>query len=534
MPASAGQQITWKETRDLAQLIDELAGRMGTPDYVPLLTDMTTPFPLTETPDIKFTLEFEISDPSVTDDDGEAPEIREQRMMTGVEGGATALRLEEPLSNLAESGDLYFLHNEDDCWCKTLFQVHDGPFYYLTEVEEPEWRCSCQTIEVPDWPERLDYGQKIIPAAYAKDWYIIGWNGEPGTDTADWITSKRCEEDGGLLCHYGIVPMAEGPNSRAGFMKLAQREMKGVFTWPIRAKWFDAMKERVDQILACPNNCGARKGMILKNGTGSEGVDPEYIPDHCPASWCDIVWTMNPGGNDSPGCLTDECKLPWHVLTCQSEICAEGPKMYAHTINQFEDVLTNIEAWVYPYSSTCETPDPDWELTGSAVVEAPAEGAWQQVKLCMSEDTSEEAPEEIISSSFSHHHHGETPCDASATTHFCPKNFTNLHIKAEGYIEAVSSEVDTFHIKVSYVDSTGAEQVLLDDERSSTGSVTPEDDHCDPYNYEDLTGDSALIYDVALPDGADECAEVTVEISFDTVTSDYNCGVGYRVTFTLE
>lgn len=344
---TAGGQILWSDTQTLAVAVDSLAVTMSTPGYTTLVDDDTTPFALTTLPTVEFVVEFQLQE--ATGDTDYVPTVDRQVLKEDIQYSGGELTLDEPLATLASTGELYFLHEADDCWCKTLFKVAENgdSGYRLVEVMEPEWKCSCQTLKVPAIGDLLDENQHIIPSAYALDWSI---RDNEGHASNWWDVGNKCE-GGPEDCHYEFTPL-EDPDDNAALVT-AQRKMSGQWLWAIRKKWYDALYDKLDYILQCENNCGAEADSVYK-----VGETETYIPEGCDVTLCDILWTMKQGGaTEGPGCLVDECKRPWNELACEGENCTgfgSSPKFYALTLNQLQDLIDNIGTWVKPKSGECE------------------------------------------------------------------------------------------------------------------------------------------------------------------------------------
>ena len=373
--------IRWPATRELAADTDNVAAVLGTPNYLPLLQDNDTPFPAAAVTPVEFWVEFLLLPATALTK--EFPIVQENVLMDPAVAGQR-LQLPEPFLQLARLGELYFQHEADDCWCMSMFKVKWAGAYYLETVEEPNASCSCQVIRVPKAGEKLDYGQKIVPAAYATDWSYRNAGLTLSGEFQD--EGPRCEKVMSFRVsytfHYTLDPAIAMPpgidrDPKLYFMRKASRHMKGKLVWAIRRKWFQAIKERIDQIIACGNCGGAKYHAVYKNGV----VPLQWIAEGCEVTFADLQWTLKQkmvqeGHAETPGCMSDPGKLPWSTATCGGEECGAlndgGAKgndfpggqqpvgnapvndflVYCDTLKQFESLILNIPNQVKPLGDT--------------------------------------------------------------------------------------------------------------------------------------------------------------------------------------
>ena len=358
--------IRWPETRKLAELCDAAAASLGTPGYVPLLTDNHTPFPSPDLHPQDFRVRFNLNPPPHPD--APYPEVIDNDLL---EAGSLdrPLVLPEPYRTLAEAGELYFLHEQDECWCKSLFKiVMQGGALRLETVKEPNFNCGCQGIRVPEARDLLNESQKMVPVGAALTWGYRTSTARP--DRVFWDQGQRCVGDQTQGMNYMFRDMADDtqPPSTNYFMKYALRDMSGKLVWAVRRKWYQTIKERVDYIIACAHSCGAADSKVWKNGTGT------YVPTGCAVTFEDLQWTLQkdwyPVG--VPGCMSDPGKLPWNEATCTGSLkCgampdggaqgndfpggqAVGPRaaddwlVYCTTLVQFEKLLELLPSQILP------------------------------------------------------------------------------------------------------------------------------------------------------------------------------------------
>lgn len=341
--------VKWLDTRSLGVLTDAAATALNTPGYAPLLQDNTTPFPIPAPVAAQFKVRFQLD---VSPTFNTAPTVIGNKLVDALGADWLPPQHELTLRQLAIQGDLFFVHDQDDCWCKSMFQVKwFGGVYFLDTAEDPKVNCGCQETLVPGFGDKLDYGQYIIPAAYASDWALRNVN----TSLVDpiWEFGPKCEDANGNTfpgCSYEFWP-----TDQAGiyYMKYAEREMTGTLIWPIRRKWYDAIKDRVDFMLACSRNCGAVNDKVFADGSLSK------ISEGCEVTFEDLQWTLqqenypHPG---EPGCLTEPGKLPWVEITCGGALCeGEGLRIYCVSLQHLETLLTKIPDQVKPFAVECDS-----------------------------------------------------------------------------------------------------------------------------------------------------------------------------------
>jgi len=338
-----GNQITWDDWHDLGMNIDALAVAMNIPDYSTLAGDDTAPY----------------GQPAVVPYFG--------RYFFNVRNGATSptiisqgffSEIPPALRTLANQGDLFFVADPDQegersCWCKMIFKVvRVGGSYHLVEVDkggDPEIG-SCQTMKVPKDGGQLDYDQHFIPAAYAA-LYCDGVEDSPGGPSTVYRYAKECLLSTQEEIQFGFQQDTRG--NKHFSLEWVNRPLVGNFTWPIRAKWLDALASRLQSILE--QSCGAIAGdTILKLDS-----DSEYLRcgDEVSLSILQHHYGIkkNPDASSSPGCMTEVDVFPWVTSTCGGNECGgtERPLVYLATLEQLQDIVDLIANLVSPHQQRC-------------------------------------------------------------------------------------------------------------------------------------------------------------------------------------
>lgn len=351
---AGSERITWAAVRELGALADAAALALSIPDYAPLLSDNSTPFPLSGVQTSgEVWYYFNVS----IDATASYPLIASQYI--GDASGAP-VALEEPMRTLAGLGELFFVTDADGCLCKTVFKVElSGSRHKLVDVsvDDPRFGC-CQTLHMPEDGAHLDRTQHVIPSGQAALF------NRPITGTPDQgymnFQAKRCKTEPDIAPGaLGSVrfQLREIPRITKNNYTLTQcrRRISGTYVWAIRREWMDAIKRRVDSILS--QSCGAAYQRVHTDAD-------HFIAEGCPVKFADLQRNLVYAGADlAPGCMTAAGSLPWNAPTCGGEYCGDtgGPKFYKLTIDQFKQLLQRLPSDVHPYATLCDpapaTPD---------------------------------------------------------------------------------------------------------------------------------------------------------------------------------
>jgi hypothetical protein len=305
-------KVLWTHWRSLASAVDGLASTLNTPGYTNLVSDDTMPFIMADLPSVDFVIEFTLtpgtetctnSDDSVPYDNEAAacPTISSIDLLTTFRrGGQGGLEIDfssevfngisSPhsfLKDYADNGKLFFVHEEDDCLCKTIFKIEpsDTDHYTLVEVggSDPLFGC-CQTLYVPGVGDALDTSQSIIPAAFACGWGDRNGAGldNPGFPYDDPSYCPECEAVGSEcsdtaaddLIEYDFVSVTNpdgGGLDNVMVLSHAARHMRGHLTWPILEEHMDALRTKLEYIFNPSRHEGLKPASATAPSDVSQG-----------------------------------------------------------------------------------------------------------------------------------------------------------------------------------------------------------------------------------------------------------------------
>lgn len=341
-------KIAWVHVYKLAYSVDELWGLNGEYFNVynsappaagfnvathPLTVDKSTPYSFSALPSADMLMMFELTAGTETTTDSDdappydnessgCPTISDRYLMTDFEGNGgqkidfntvypDGLAGYTILKEYADNDKLFFVVEEDDCWCKTIFRVQpEGGFYTLEKVKgtDPLYGC-CMTREVPDIGEQLDTEQDIIPASFA-----CAWGDYDGVPTslipANPLYCNKCYpevgSDGNGDCVavpandkieyvFSIPPPNGDPD--AYVLERAGRPVTGYFTWPILDEHFEDLYQRIMEGIKMSG--GAKPaGLASPAGMGESGPRPGDQP----TIWAyDATYASNGGAVEGSG-----------------------------------------------------------------------------------------------------------------------------------------------------------------------------------------------------------------------------------------
>lgn len=354
------KKVTWDGVRDVAKQIDELAEtlnltqRLRNDNIKPLLEDDELPFMLEKPVAKSFVYHFNL-EPKTS-----PSKVTEHGIKNAPYEDTATFTLEPPMDKLAEDGNLFFVHVKDPCWCKTIFRVTkeaDAPECQLQEVgkfsgnpehpnKDPDIGC-CQTLKIPDVGELLGYDQHIIPAGLIAH-YSRGMLGSPG-----WKPFPKCVSMG-----YGVGLRFTIADSDTGntFINGAERQMTGVFVWPIRRKWMDLLVARIVKILSFSVHKG---GLFTVVG----GYAPDFtyrvegIGWGCGVTLNDVIYTLRKKTTQletKPGCISKSTGAylttgesfrfcyPWKENCCEEVKCGTNFRTYEQTLKELKKVIDKV------------------------------------------------------------------------------------------------------------------------------------------------------------------------------------------------
>jgi hypothetical protein len=335
--------VRWSDVYAISSRIDDLADTLNTPGYTKLVDELDMPFKFSDLVDFSGAIRFAVSPGTVT--------VTQQHLSDGVTSiGAHAL--DSVLDKMGKNNELFLVVEEDDCWCKTIFQI-DTTSGVPRVKEVTELGC-CQSLFVPQPGDDLDYGQHIIPAAHAITYASTG-NPDEGSL---WRIRPACVSETVSSGFRFQTTELEAPLTNC------TREIEDAkFAWPMKATYMDKMIEKLKYILECENSGGAKEDEIK---TGDPDPDLEYVWQGCEVTICALVKDRVERAlmdYSTPGCVSQGCNssgaepsaYPWDTPTCGGTNCdSEGPKFYCRTLEDLEAILDIAEDGIRPYNPPSE------------------------------------------------------------------------------------------------------------------------------------------------------------------------------------
>jgi len=344
--------VTWSVFHSLGQAVDALAVTLNTPNYTPMADFMDMPFNFQDPPAFTGAVYFGLAEESL--------EVTNQRLVADHLIPSTWVALER-FRNLIDAGDLFLMVEAEGCWCNTLFQVlRDGDQSFLRAVGDANSVGCCQTLYVPEAGGFLDYGQHVIPAAWA-EYYR---NNPVFSDNS---AGRVLEEDRCVTGLDGIGFFFREPPTGGNLMELyaATRKLEGKFVWPIRARFMQKLWSQIKYIMYCENHGGVIEESVIDHIVNEGGPSESIVWTETGCSpWIpDFIKTLRRETKlaYAPGCLVDglvtwnepvgDQKLPWNEITCAGLECeGNGPRIYCETISQLEVVIQEIGLRLNPYT----------------------------------------------------------------------------------------------------------------------------------------------------------------------------------------
>jgi hypothetical protein len=340
MVCSKDTPIKWSDVYAISQRIDALAVTLSTPNYAKLVNVPDMPFKFSDLVDFTGAIQFAVAPETTT--------VTQQHLTDGVQLLAPHT-LDPVLNAMGKLDDLFLMVIEDSCWCTTIFKIDTNPG--VPRVKEADETGCCQSLFVPQPGDDLDYGQHIIPAAYAAT-YAADGNPQQGEL---WQIHPACVAETVESGFKFLTEDAESPLTNC-----TREIQEAKFTWPMRRRYKARMIEALRYIVACKNNGGAKKDSIM---TGESGA-AAYVPENCEVTICALVRDRVKRGimnYFTPGCVAEGCdspslsepdEYPWDTPTCGGSNCSEnGPRYYCRTLEDLTAILTIAETGIKPYES---------------------------------------------------------------------------------------------------------------------------------------------------------------------------------------
>ena len=398
---TVGATVAWPPMRELAENIDALAVALNTPSYTRLVDIADAPFQFTDKVAAtgQFYQFFSVGGATVTD----------RYLSSDALGAAIYSFPEANLGELMTHDELYFVMDQDDCLCKTLFKVEGTP-ESPTFTETSASGC-CQTIPVPEVGALIYQNQHFFPSAI-----LAGYFGTSFEDCCECCipsadpTSPACLDSSDATMY--VKTGAADENGCLSVTGVSRNIVSGYFTWPFKKRYMDLLIEKLNYILNCERNDGIKPrdaatpaavsegspgatlsmyGAIysVDGGTTNSGwfkqgstCSPHQVDQWLASLWIEgaildtelgtlvygtgaeiAVVSRTERGNTQttietrgPEVITDspyDLPRPWEGPTPPTAAdCSNGlPMVYAYTLNKLNDLVTEILHRVWPYGT---------------------------------------------------------------------------------------------------------------------------------------------------------------------------------------
>lgn len=382
--------MTWVPMRALAVKIDDLAASLGTPGYTRLV----------DIPDAPFQFEDKIEEPAGFHQTFylDARTVNARRLTTDKQGSATYTLPEANLANLVDRGEIFYVAEQDDCLCKTIYRVvgSGGGFTLATSGGS---KC-CQGLPVPEINDNITrVEQYLLPHGLISQYLRRNFIECCDCCVPDSLSDMQaCANGGEAYALTGVDP--EHPECRK-IERLSRKIAPGYFTWPFKKRYMDLLIEKLNYILLCANNDGTkpetlyRAGLIYQQDGGDfwfqqgstcptwqvdqwlasmsyssalsevdDGTlvygDEEIISrlDRSKAVVEGVPIILEQRLSDVESDLTEKYPRPWEERTPPSaEECQEGPKVYAYTLNSLDALVEFLSESIWPLGTFTDPSD---------------------------------------------------------------------------------------------------------------------------------------------------------------------------------
>lgn len=270
-------------------------------------------------------------------------------------GDTSPWSLPEPLSTLASNKRLFFVAEEDGCFCTTIWKVIKNGGQFTLEKVPASLKMKCQSIETPEQGTSLPC--PFIPQGAWANMQRRAYSARM-RDDQQW-TENKCLEAGGLMF-----------STSGGGIPWVQRSMTGYFTWNIAKEDLDQIYEAMYYaFIEWP--CGFEKSKWWhhydKDGTPGAGkqIEDDLAGPLTGDDWTHVwAWTAKLLSQTEeswkfaslPGCLEPvvtpyaDVKLPWNVGTCNdTKRCPDQPSkllVRCATFQTLDAIVKRLKATV--------------------------------------------------------------------------------------------------------------------------------------------------------------------------------------------
>lgn len=344
--------ISWADFQPLAVALDQAAAALNIQFYGNLSTHVISPWSLPNTVAANFWQRFVVLADVLAPgpDFGGGPRVVD-RFLAKADGSEFVIA-EPALRNLADTGNLYFVADEDNCLCKTIYKVvPEGARYSLATGDSSQ---CCQSVHVPEIDEKIDYAQDFISASHARQWQKQQGNKE------EWRTIATCRSEQGQDIKTTKMQLKPDPfNPGHLYLFAAQRQVSGRFVWPILEELMDELVFNLAYVIA--NSGGAQESKILasailRNPSVDAFLHERQCVDIRDMKYSgEILWNWN----NLPGCIYEIGELgtlnewPWNPLFlnfCGIDRCEMGGyKVYCETLKQLGLMIAKLTEVLLPW-----------------------------------------------------------------------------------------------------------------------------------------------------------------------------------------
>lgn len=381
-----GALMTWVPMRELAVKIDALAVTLQTPGYTRLVDIVDAPFQFTDKVPAPqgFHQTFYLNGRMVA-----------SRLMTSDKQGNSAYSLPQSnLSYLADLDELFYVADEDDCLCKTIYKVERAGSGFTLATTDGSG--CCQGLPVPEVNENITaVEQHLLPHGLITQYLGTDYSECCGCCVPMGLSDMLACTNGGQA--YALTAQDPAHPECLYITRLSRKISSGYFTWPFKKRYLDLIIEKLNFILECAKNDGIApaghgtpQDFEWSGSTTTLWVHGQLYASHgaptfqswfktgstCPTrtvdQWFASLWRESFYDKDAPGNLVfgeppelvssgkpDDGLLlkftrPWEDPTgLNAESCDPPnlPKVYAYTLNSLDLLVEKLADRVWPYGT---------------------------------------------------------------------------------------------------------------------------------------------------------------------------------------
>lgn len=383
--------MTWVPMRALAVKIDALAATLNTPGYTNLVDIPDAPFQYTNKilePE-GFHQTFFLNGRSVFT----------RVMTTDKQGDAPYALPETNLDKLAALDELYYVADEDDCLCKTIYKVKPSGTEFTLATSGGS-KC-CQGLPVPNVGQDITLtDQHLLPKGLITQYLRSNYTQCCACCIPEGLSDMDACSNGGEA--YAFTEVDPANTECKKITRLSRKISSGYFTWPFKKRYMELLVDKINYILQCARNDGTkpetlyRAGLIYQEDGGDfwfqqgstcptwqvdqwlasmsytsalldteEGTlvygDEEVISrlDRDKANPEGSPVILEQRGDNTKSGQKEKYPRPWFQKTPPTaEDCEEGPKVYAYALNSISDLVDLLAESVWPYGTFADPQEP--------------------------------------------------------------------------------------------------------------------------------------------------------------------------------